>query len=423
VGSSRAGFAAVALVAVQAGCAVVQRPGPLPPLAPDRYQHAADPDPAVRSRAADELVADPAQQGIDFLLVLEQRDVDPAVRAHAAAAIAERSDPSLLDVLDSSARADPDPAVRDAALRARDRLWRRSRDPHVAAAWSLLCPGCGQFYLHNATAAEAQLIATAGLLVGGQLLVGNDSVNVDHAAGSTGAAAGFAMASIGQDLWFYSIFDAYRSARVLRDDAGYRHPITRETLPELASAPFRPSVLTRPWVWGGVPLALGTALGLEYLFDRGSLSSHGSIFDVRSINVLGHTFQSRPLGFAAGEAYWAALFDPVGVGEEALFRGYLQTELEEQLGTYGGLAAASGIFGAFHVVNFIGPGQDIKQAAFALPVIASVGAAAGLAYIHTGHKLETSVAMHFWYDFLLSTVAFAADPQNQPFVVQFGMPL
>ena len=423
MGSSRAGFAAAALVAVQVGCAVVQRPGPLPPLAPDRYQHAADPDPSLRSRAADELVADPAQQGIDFLLVLEQRDVDPAVRAHAAAAIAERSDPSFLDVLASSARADPDPVVRDAALRARDRLWRRSRDPHVAAAWSVLCPGCGQFYLHDSTAAEAQLIATAGLLVGGQLLVGNDSVNVDHAAGSTGAAIGFAMAGVGQDLWFYSIFDAYRSARVLRDDAGYRHPITRETLPELASAPFRPSVLAQPWVWGGVSLALGTALGLEYLFDRGSLSSRGSIFDVRSINVLGHTFQSRPLGFAAGEAYWAALFDPVGVGEEALFRGYLQTELEEQLGTYGGLAAASGIFGAFHVVNFIGPGQDLKQAAFALPVIASVGAAAGLAYIHTGHKLETSVAMHFWYDFLLSTVAFAADPQNQPFVVQFGMPL
>jgi hypothetical protein len=72
-----------------------------------------------------------------------------------------------------------------------------------------------RFYLHDSTAAEAQLIAAAGLLVGGTLLVGNDSVNVDHAAGSTGAAVGFAMASIGQDLWFYSIFDAYRSARVL----------------------------------------------------------------------------------------------------------------------------------------------------------------------------------------------------------------
>jgi hypothetical protein len=28
--------------------------------------------------------------------------------------------------------------------------------------------------------------------------------------------------------------------------------------------------------------------------------------------------------------------------------------------------------------------------------------------------------MHFWYDLLLSAVAFAADPQHQPFVVQYG---
>jgi len=171
-------------------------------------------------------------------------------------------------------------------------------------------------------------------------------------------------------------------------------------------------------------VAFGVALtSLSYLFDRSSFTGHRSIFDIRSINILGHNFDSRGAAFAAGEAYWAALFDPVGVGEESLFRGYVQTELEEQLGTYGGLASASAIFGAFHLFNFVGPGQDIKQAAFAVPVIATLGASFGLAYIHTGHQLETSVAMHFWYDFLLSTVGFAIDPENQPFVVQFSMPM
>jgi membrane protease YdiL (CAAX protease family) len=110
---------------------------------------------------------------------------------------------------------------------------------------------------------------------------------------------------------------------------------------------------------------------------------------------------------------------PVGVGEEALFRGLIQTELEERLGTWGGLAAASAIFGAVHVVNFL---DDPKSAAYALPVISVLGSSIGLAYIRTGHKLETSVAMHFWYDFLLSAAAFAADPQHQPFVVQFASP-
>ena len=46
--------------------------------------------------------------------------------------------------------------------------------------------------------------------------------------------------------------------------------------------------------------------------------------------------------------------------------------------------------------------------------------ASGLAFIKTGYKLETSVAMHFWYDFLLSTAGYIADPQHQPFVVQYG---
>lgn len=412
-----------AWLAAQLGCAATLRPGPVPPLPPDRFQHAADLDPAVRARAAEELAGDPSTEAVDALLALAQRDVDPAVRARAAGAIADRGDPAFLAPLERSAQSDPDAAVRGSALRARQRLWSSSRDPHVAAAWSLLCPGCGQFYLGNSSAAWGQLVAGAGLIGGGLALTDGDDVGLDHPARSAPAAIGFVLGSAGQDLWFYSIFDAYRSARVLRDDAGYRGRITRETLPELASAPFRPGVLARPWVWAGVPLALGTALGLSYLIDRDSFSSPRTIFDVRSVNVLGHDFGSRAAGFAAGGLYFAALFTPVGVGEEALFRGYLQTELEEQLGTYRGLAAASAIFGAVHLINFLGPDQDFSLAAYAVPVIATTGAGLGLAYIHTGHRLETSVAMHFWYDFLLSAADFALDPEHQPFVVQFSTPM
>ena len=67
--------------------------------------------------------------------------------------------------------------------------------------------------------------------------------------------------------------------------------------------------------------------------------------------------------------------------------------------------------------------DDPKTAAYAIPLITVLGAGIGLAYNRTGHKLETSVAMHFWYDFLLSAAAFAADPQHQPFVVQHSGPL
>ena len=91
--------------------------------------------------------------------------------------------------------------------------------------------------------------------------------------------------------------------------------------------------------------------------------------------------------------------------------------MEERFGTYGGLAIASAIFGSVHVFNFL---DDPKSAAVAVPVISILGSAMGLAYIRTNHHLATSVAMHFWYDFLLSTAAFAADPEHQPFVVNYN---
>jgi membrane protease YdiL (CAAX protease family) len=358
-----------------------------------------------------------------MLLVLQRRDVDPEVRASAADAIARRRDPRLEGALEEAAQGDPHPMVRAAAARARERLWPWNKTPGAAAGWSLVCPGCGQFYLRNHAVGAAQLASTVALVAAGAVLIDGHTIDLGNASDSAKPAIGLQLLITGQNLWFFSIFDAYRNGRALRDDAGYRHPISRESLGYLASAPFRPSVLARPWVWAGVPAALALGLGIAYLADRDSFTRNPTIFDVRGLNVLGHDFRSRGAAFAAGEAYLAALFDPVGVGEEALFRGVLQSEFDERFGTWGGLAAASGLFGAVHALNFVGSGQDAKQALIAVPVISLLGAGLGLAYIRTGYRLETSVAMHFWYDFLLSTAAFALDPQHQPFVVQYGMAL
>ena len=54
-------------------------------------------------------------------------------------------------------------------------------------------------------------------------------------------------------------------------------------------------------------------------------------------------------------------------------------------------------------------------------VYEAMGSTLGLAYMSTGYRLETGVAMHFWYDFLLSTASFIVDPQHQPFVARVGM--
>ncbi len=407
---------ALAVIGAATGC-VTPNVVP-PPVDPARFQHAADPDPGVRVHAAGELVGDEDPRAGEMLVVLAQRDVDPGVRAAATGAIAERHDPRFDPVLEQAAALDPDPGVRAAAARAHERLWPWQKQPRTAAGLSLLCPGCGQIYLRE-SGEGAALLASSVALIGSGIFLLRDagSVSLDGASTTRSAPIGLWLATVGQNAWFYSIFDAYRDARVLRGDVGYRFSITRETLPELVSAPFRPSVLKSPWVWAGVPIALAAGLGISALASEGDLSGNPSIFDVPRVNFLGHNF-SRGGGFALGEAYYAGLFGTVGVGEESLFRGLIQTELEERFGTAGGIAIASAIFGTVHLVNF---GSDPKQALYAVPTIAVLGSSLGLAYVHTGHRLETSVAMHFWYDFLLSTVAFAADPNHQPFVVNFTM--
>jgi membrane protease YdiL (CAAX protease family) len=407
----------VVALAVCMGC--VAPPAPVSPTtpSPERFQHAADPDPAVRARTTAELAADPSGAASTMLVTLVQRDIDPKVRVMAAAAIADRRDPTLEGVLEASAAGDPDPDVRLAATAAHERLWPWRKQPRTAGGLSLLCPGCGQLYLRQYGEGAAFLGTTAALVAGGiALMRGHTVTSLSGPVDSARVPAGLLMITTAQNEWFYSIFDAYRDERVLRDDAGYKFAITRETLPELVSAPFRPRVLASPWVWGGVPIALGAGLAITYLMSRDELTGNPNIRDIDGLNVLGHRF-SRWTGFAAGEGYYAGLFASVGVGEEALFRGFIQTELEERLGTWGGLALASAIFGTIHLTNY---GTDPKAALVAIPVIATLGSSLGLAYIHTGHRLETSVAMHFWYDFLLSTAAFAADPTHQPFVVQYG---
>ena len=368
-------------------------------------------------KAADELVADPSPQAVQMLLVLNQRDIDPAVRAHAAGAIAERHDTSLEEHLELSAARDPDPGVRAASAAALEKLWPWGKRPGVAAGLALLCPGCGHFYLRQ-NGTGAAYIGTQVALFGGAavLLRDQEAPDLSGAASSARVPIALVLAATGQNLLFYGIFDAYRDARVGREDLGYKFKISRESLGTLASAPFRPSILKSPWVWAGVPLALAAGIGVSYLVSPAEFTDYNTIFEVDRVNFLGRRM-NRGTGFAAGFAYYSALFTGVGVGEEALFRGVIQTEMEERFGTYGGLAVASAIFGAVHVFNFV---NDPKSAAVAVPLISVIGASLGLAYIHTNHNLSTSVAMHFWYDTLLSAIAFAADPEHQPFVVNYN---
>jgi hypothetical protein len=355
-------------------------------------------------------------------------DFDPGVRRAAAEALAAAGLVPFAGDCERAAINDPDPRVRAAAAAAHARLFGLGKSPRRAAAYSLLCPGCGHFYLGQPRVAIGLLAGTVALFgTGLALVLPSLATPVEGEPGfaprfeDARGPIGLQLLLAGQNLWFYSVYAAYRDARALRNDEGYRFAGTRESLADLAVAPVRPRVLARPWFWAGLPIMFGAALALQSAVDEGFGRDAGRwLFEGRDVNFLGRRM-SAGAGFALGEAYYAALFWPVGVGEEALFRGVVQPGLSESFGPWGGWAAASVIFGAAHIGNFVGASPEQARAGLvAVPFITLVGSYLGLVSLYTGNRLETSVALHFWYDFLLGTTSFLADPENQPFTVRIG---
>jgi len=382
-----------------------------------------------RSLAADALAELGDPPAIERLGLLLQLDREPSVRLAAARAFARIRNPAYEPWLRQSAAVDPDPQVRAAAERSAGILWGLGRSPRQAAGLSLMCPGCGYFHLQQPGRAAAYLGTTAALLAGGLLLAREDGASLSLWGDGEGprmtpttAPLALPLLSAAQNLWFYGVFASYRDARLARGDSGYRYPVSHEGLIDLVTAPVRPSVLKRPWFWAGLPVALGAAIGFSALVSPQDVGKDvRSLGDGRGVWFLGRHYPTAP-GVILGETYYAGLFWPVGVGEEALFRGTLQPALCDWLGLWPGWALTSVIFGGVHLFNFVGQPDGLSTAAKALPFLTAVGSYFGLTAIKTGYTLETSVALHVWYDFLIGTAAFVADPDHQPFALRFGMP-
>ncbi len=396
----------------------------------DVLRQAASELPAERAEAAQRLAKwRPGHRGEDLradrmLLTLLLRDRSPAVRAAAAAALGEGEHGGWTPTLARVAEEDSDPRVRAAAHAAWLRQEPLTKSPATAAGLSLLLPGsgAGHMYLGRYGQGAAYLATSIGATAAGVVVL-------NRTQGRTATAAGMPLVILGQNIWFYSVYAAYRDARLMQRDIGYAHPMTDEGLAELSTAPFRPSVLARPWFWAGLPVMVAGGVGLSALLSEGGFTGRRTLFGgagpVRAFGARRDPAEA----FALGEAWFAGLFLPVAVGEEALFRGVLQTGLSEELGDGPGLALSSVIFGATHLTNFApdGPSEDgglkIGEVLAVVSWITLSGAYMGYASQRTDRRLETSVALHFWYNFMLSTVGFLADPDRQPFAFSVTLPL
>ncbi|MEM6731864.1 MAG: CPBP family intramembrane glutamic endopeptidase, partial [Myxococcota bacterium] len=179
----------------------------------------------------------------------------------------------------------------------------------------------------------------------------------------------------------------------------------QDSLDELLYAPFNPEVLRRPDVWIGILVTAATQ-GLFLALDNSDRS--------RKVNVFGREFEPET-GYPLSAAALGATFGHVAIGEEVLFRGYIQSNLTRRFGTFGGWAGGTLIFGAAHIPNafLLETRQERNDyLRFALPVITGVGGYFGASYLWNDYSLAPPVALHFWYNFMLGLASMIADPDD-----------
>lgn len=245
----------------------------------------------------------------------------------------------------------------------------------IAITLSSLFPGLGHMYLGDMKTATT-LAGSAATSVGiASIPNGNKSVQI-------GSLLAFQTASS------YGIYAAYRDVRLFNGLTQYKYKMPMDNFTELSTAPFRWKVMKKPEVWGGILGSLALAMGALYCHQQfapeheARIRTHGSTLSEENLSPI--------------------LALPVGISEESLFRGFLQSALSESFSPTTGIVLSSLAFGAAHIPNAMLMDREDRWAyyTFSLPLITVLGGYAGW-LTNRNHSLQESVALHTWYDAVL----------------------
>jgi membrane protease YdiL (CAAX protease family) len=249
---------------------------------------------------------------------------------------------------------------------------RKHKSPLLTVGLSTLLPGLGHAYLGD--------YRTATTLFGSFALIANFELKPVDFVEEYNFISTF-------NIWSYSIYAAYRDVRAFNGDSGYCYKMPTDSLNDLILAPFQLSILKKPEVWGGLLGALTAAVGVGYL----------------------HYTHTHPSASTSHESPSPLHAFPVAIGEEALFRGFLQSRLAETVTPGWAIAISALAFGAVHIPNaqYLDPPDRRGYYTYSLPVITAFGAYFGW-LTYKNHSLKESVALHSWYDFILFLTASAA---------------
>jgi membrane protease YdiL (CAAX protease family) len=218
-----------------------------------------------------------------------------------------------------------------------------------------------------------------------------------------------------QNTWI----GGYGDALFVEQRSRRRLYVPQDTLSELALAPFNPNVFSKPEVWLGLVGLLGAGLTLSAAIEGGLTTDHLG----NDANLFGRRFEPG-VGYPLAGATGLALFTSVALGEEILFRGMIQSELARRNGETAGWIGGSLVFGVLHAPNALGlpHDQQARYLAIGVPFLTLTGSYLGLVYRGNDYSLAPSVAVHFWYDLLISAVGFALDPEDSPLSARVAVP-
>jgi len=290
------------------------------------------------------------------------------------------------------ARIDPEAPPTEVEVDARERLDHAT----CSGSWSWALPGAGQL--------------CTGKVVEGAVL---STLAVAELAGALAAPGGIlsliSLVAI-QNTWIIGVADITLD----KQRAASRLYVPQEGLDELALAPFNPNVLGETTVWLGIIGIFGAAL----VYSNAAVS----LLDEPAAEPTAPVMTPSVVEIATIAGVSTALFTHVAMGEELLFRGVLQASLASALDPWSGWAIASLIFGGIHTANAFAlrPDQRTRYLAVDVPFITLVGSYLGLAFMWNDYALAPPVAIHFWYDTLLTLGAFIGSGGELPFSMVWG---
>jgi membrane protease YdiL (CAAX protease family) len=281
------------------------------------------------------------------------------------------------------------------------------REASCAASTGLFFPGLGQ--LCQRRFAEGAVVTSLGVAELGTAVGAGLATGVASHSSVT-----VPLLSL-QNLWMAG----YGNALFVEQQARHLRYVPQDTLAELVFAPFNPRVLSQLDVWLGlaVQLGAGVALSLAVSKDVGTSNAGGDA------NIFGHRFDPA-VGYPLAGGLGAALFTHVAVGEETVFRGMIQSEMARRNGETEGWIAASMVFGVLHAPNALAldPDEQSDYLVYGVPFLMATGGYLGLVYRWHDYSLAPPVALHFWYDFLLSAVSFAINPDDSILSARVAVP-